>query len=108
MRDPNNPVARRAAQLAAQLAGQWFCEAYGPDAAGAGALCFVAEAGTRLCPSAGACAEVMTAERQRVFDLIQQKAATGDPDFTYLAGEFTAPGQLLGGAAGGPQREDDQ
>ena len=95
MRDPDNPVARRAAQLARQLA--WQCEAYGPEAAEAGALCFVAEIGTRQCPSAETCSQVMAAERRRVFDRITEMAQAGDPTGVYLAEQFSTPDQLLGG-----------
>src|SRR5256885_753496 len=78
----------------------WPCEAYGPAGTEVGALCFLADVGTRVCTSPDECARVMAAERRRIFDVIQTKAAAeGDDDgpFTYLAGEFTSPDQLLGG-----------
>lgn len=75
----------------------WDCEAYGPGGRDFGALCFVAgEAGARVCWSPLECHLTMAAERQRVWQLIQERAA-GDPDMAYLAGEFTEPEQLLGG-----------
>jgi hypothetical protein len=39
----------------------------------------------------------MVLERQRIFRLIQQKAAAGDEVHQFLAQEFTSPKQLLGG-----------
>lgn len=90
----------------------WPCEAYGPKGRELGALCFVSgEPGKRACASRDECHRVMTAERERVFQRIQEGAAAGDPDMVYLAGEFTRPGQLLGGAEaagdGGSEEEDD-
>jgi hypothetical protein len=77
----------------------WACDAYGPDpeVRAAGALCFFADTGKRLCASLEECREKMTAERQRVWQRIQDGAARGEPDMVYLAGEFTGPDQLLGG-----------
>lgn len=77
---------------------QWDCEAYGPEGIDVGALCFLAEQGHRACASKVECRIVMTEQRQRVFNRIQELAATGNPDFIYLAGEFTSPDQLLGGS----------
>lgn len=77
--------------------GDWACEAYGAEGAGVGALCFAAAPGRRVCDSQQVCARVMGAERQRVFDRIQELAARGDPDAQYLAGEFPSPEGLLGG-----------
>ena len=78
---------------------EWACEAYGPDGRQFGALCFIAgEAGERVCASAGMCHLVMAAERRRVFQRIQERAAEGDEDARYLAEIFTSPDQLLGGA----------
>jgi hypothetical protein len=77
-------------------AGQdWDCTAYGPEARPSGALCFFAASYARTCPSLGACRTRMAAERQRVFDLIQEKGAAGDETMAYLAGEFTSPDQIL-------------
>lgn len=78
------------------------CEAYGPDVAPLGVLCFFAGTGARACSSAAVCHQAMAAERERVFARIGELAATGDPDFTYLAGEFTDPRQLLGGGMRDP------
>ena len=76
----------------------FVCSAYGPDGRDAGAICFVSgEPGKRVCTSAEQCHEVMTAERQRVWQRIQDGAARGDPDLAFLAGEFSDPSQLLGG-----------
>jgi hypothetical protein len=89
-------------------AGQWQCEAYGDAAAEIGALCFLAGAdlGTRVCNSPAECHQVMESERGRVYDRITQLAAAGDPVGVFLAGEFTAPDQLLGGAGDRPAEED--
>jgi len=87
------------------VTGDWPCDAYGPDpeVRAAGALCFFADTGKRLCASPEECREKMTAERQRVWQRIQDGAARGEPDMVYLAGEFTRPEQLLGGGDGGEE-----
>ena len=77
---------------------EWACEAYGPDGRKAGALCFIAQPGERVCASPGICHLVMAAERRRVFQRIQELAAQGDPAAADLAETFTSPDQLLGGA----------
>lgn len=75
----------------------WDCEAYGPEGTAHGALCFAAgDLGERVCRSEGECAELMAGERRRVFGRINELAAA-DPDFAYLAEQFTSPDQLLGG-----------
>ena len=79
------------------MTDDFVCEAYGPDGREVGALCFFAERDKRVCASQSACHEVMTAERQRVWQRIQDGAARGEPDMVFLAGEFTGPEQLLGG-----------
>lgn len=79
----------------------WDCEAYGPDAAAAGALCFVSgELGKRVCAGLDECRRMMAVERQRVFRRINELAASDDEtgDWAYLAGEFARPEQLLGGS----------
>lgn len=76
---------------------EWPCEAYGTKGLEIGALCFVGREGFRGCPSAAKCHEVMTEERQRVFNRIHRLAAAGIEDFVYLAQMFTSPDQLLGG-----------
>lgn len=79
----------------------WPCEAYGPDGAGFGALCFVSgELGRRVCDDPAECHQVMTAERQRVFRRISEMAADGSETGVLLEGEFTSPKQLLGGGEG--------
>ena len=84
------------------MADDFDCDAYGPDGREVGALCFLSgELNTRVCASHAECTAAMTAERQRVFQRIQDGAARGDPDMVYLAGEFTSPEQLLGGGQAG-------
>lgn len=76
----------------------WHCEAYGPEVAEVGAVCFVSgELGKRVCGHLDECQEVMAAERRRVFRRISELAATGDPAMAFLEEEFTNPEQLLGG-----------
>jgi hypothetical protein len=75
----------------------WDCSAYGPEGRQCDALCFFADPGKRSCASPEECREKMTAERQRVWQRIQDGAARGEPDMAYLAGEFASPEQLLGG-----------
>ena len=75
--------------------GEWDCSAYGPEGRQYGALCFLTEHG-RICPTLDDCEATMTAERQRVFSRISELAAHGDETGEQLAGEFPAPGDLLG------------
>jgi hypothetical protein len=86
------------------------CDAYGPDpeVRAAGARCFFAEPGKRVCASLAECREKMTAERQRVWQRIQDGAARGEPDMVFLAGEFSGPEQLLGGGAAGDESTDER
>jgi hypothetical protein len=74
------------------------CVAYGPDGREFGALCFVAEQGTRVCADLEQCQQTVDREQRRAFDRIQEGAARGEPDMVFLAGEITEPGQLLGGS----------
>lgn len=84
----------------------WDCEAYGQEAAAVGALCFVSgDLGKRVCADRDECHAVMAAARQRVFRRINELAARGHQEAAYLAGEFTNPGQLLGG---GPEPADGE
>lgn len=90
----------------------WWCEAYGPPAQGVDAAawprCFLgADPAIRQCASAQVCADVMTAERARVFDRIQQGAADGDSVMAMLAEDLTSPDELLGGAAAAHEGEVD-
>jgi hypothetical protein len=78
------------------------CEAYGPDVAPLGVLCFFAGTGARACSSAAVCHQAMAAERERVFARIGELAAEDDPVSAFLAGEFTDPRQLLGGGMRDP------
>ena len=64
----------------------------------------MADLGQRTCDSASQCHEVMTAERHRVFQRIQEMAESGDPVGIGLAEDFTSPDQLLNG--GGPDGQD--
>lgn len=76
----------------------WDCEAYGPDGAAVGALCFFApELGERTCADEDECHTRMAVERQRVFQRINELAAEGNPDMVALAEDVTHPEQLLGG-----------
>lgn len=84
------------------MADPWYCEAYGPRAPKAEALCFVSgDSGARVCASPQVCSETMAAERQRVWQRINEMAADGDPTGEFLAGEFTDPGQIFGGGDAG-------
>lgn len=76
----------------------WPCEAYGPDGLEDGVVCFVGDVDRRVCDSAEICHAVMSAERGRVFDRIQELAAAGDPTGVFLAGEFAGPDELLNAA----------
>jgi len=91
------PCAEDAEDSASTAPGAWHCEAYGPDGARFGALCFAAGDGERTCADQAECGQVMTAERQRVFRAISERAAAGDPTMAYLEGEFSRPEQILGG-----------
>lgn len=76
----------------------WPCEAYGPEGAEFGAICFISgETGTRTCGSPGECRSLMQAERQRVFRRISELAAEGSETAAFLEGEFSSPAQILGG-----------
>jgi hypothetical protein len=44
----------------------------------------------------------MDGERHRIFALIRERAAQGDPLHVHLAEVFTDPGQLLGGGRDTP------
>ena len=85
----------------------WDCQAYGRGGEAVGALCFFAEPGTRSCRTEGECHAHLAAERVRVFDRIGEMAAAGNPVGLYLASEFTAPEQLLGGLQSPPEEEEE-
>jgi hypothetical protein len=79
-------------------AADWLCEAYGPEGLEHGARCFFSpELGDRACDSPAMCSRLMAGERRRVFRLIQELAAAGDPVGLELAADFDRPDQLLGG-----------
>lgn len=81
--------------------GQWDCDAYGPGGRDFGALCFMAGGpGERMCPSLAACLETMTAERQRVWERLQNLKQEGHPFFAGLADMFPSPDTILGGGGG--------
>lgn len=83
----------------ARNSSNFDCQAYGPEGAGFGALCFVAgQPGQRVCADADECARTMAAARKRVFRRISERAAQGDEVAACLAAEFTSPDQLLGGS----------
>lgn len=76
----------------------WPCEAYGPDGAEVGALCFFSpELGARSCATADECRARLAPERVRVVGRIRDLAAAGDETGRYLAARITRPGQILGG-----------
>lgn len=91
--------------------GAWWCEAYGPPpvgdqqaADGAWPRCFLeTEPVERRCATVGECAEVMAAERRRVFDRIGELAAQGDEVAQFLAADLTSSDELLGGPESGRQ-----
>jgi len=85
----------------------WDCEAYGPDGRAVDALCFFAEPGERSCGTQGECRTRLASERVRVFDRIRELADAGDPAAAYLAGEFTSPGQILGGDADAAETREE-
>jgi hypothetical protein len=85
----------------------WDCEAYGPHIGIGYALCFFAEPGERECASVAVCHSRMAAERLQVFNRIHDRAAAGDPNAIYLAGEFASPEQLLNGADRGQDEEQE-
>ncbi|WP_306358661.1 MULTISPECIES: hypothetical protein [unclassified Nocardia] len=84
----------------------WHCEAYGPEAAAAGALCFVADLHERVCRDQQQCHQTVAAERARIFQRINERAADGDPVMRYLAEELARPDQILGGDS--DTSEDDR
>jgi len=78
------------------------CDAYGSGGREFGALCFISgEPGARVCASLTQCRTVMSAERRRLWDRIQELAAQGDETAVFLAQEFSRPEQLLGGTGEG-------
>ena len=81
----------------------WYCEAYGPELVVVGALCFIAEPGKRLCADADECHRVMTAQRQRVWQRVNELAAEGDAVGVDLAEAFPRPEQILGGGEDDPE-----
>lgn len=88
-------------------AAEWNCEAYGPEGAAHGALCFFADQGVRRCLTAEQCHTAMSGERERVYGRIHELAAEGDETGTYLAALFTSPEQILGGSETPDSDEED-
>jgi len=90
----NSTAGAREAQDA-----EWYCQAYGPEPAKIGALCFLArELGQRVCGSPDECKAVMTAERQRIYRRVNELAAcSDDPTWADLAETFGTPERILGG-----------
>jgi hypothetical protein len=87
--------------------GDFECEAYGDGGREVGAVCFIAgPEQVRVCPTIEACHLVMTSQRQQLYDRIQELAAAGDETAIYLAGEFSSPGQMLGGPDAPPDQEE--
>jgi len=82
---------------------QWPCEAYGPEGAEFGAICFMsAVPGTRLCKSAEICGLQMAEQRRRVHARIHENARNppdgmSAADWEYLADAFPTPNMLLNG-----------
>jgi hypothetical protein len=76
-------------------APDWVCEAYGPEMAELGHVCFFAhQENTRVCPSQAICREAMRAKRQDIFRRISELAAAGHPEMEFLEGEFSSPDQI--------------
>jgi hypothetical protein len=81
--------------------GAWACHAYGEGPCAL--LCFFQES-HRACRTEQECDVRMVVERERLYRVIQERAAA-DPDdqaAAYLAEQFTAPTQLLGGPDADP------
>lgn len=86
---------------------QWPCEAYGPEGAEFGAICFMsAVPGTRLCKTAEMCGLQMAAQRRDAHARMHALAERGDPVMQYLASEFPTPDMLLNGLRGTVRDED--
>jgi hypothetical protein len=79
-------------------AADWPCEAYGMAGLEHGARCFFADLDDRTCIDPLVCHLALYAERRRVFRVIHERAAAGDPVAQMLAADFTSPDQLLGGS----------
>jgi hypothetical protein len=91
----------------------WVCAAYdaGPGERVPTVLaqvCFVEQARDAACASLVQCQAEMTAERQRIFRLIQAAAARGEEWADGLESGFAAPDDMLGGGNdSGPPRDGD-
>jgi hypothetical protein len=75
------------------------CEAYGEGSRELGIGCFVGRPGGAFAPCREAehCRERLTRARQRLYRLIQQRAAAGDTMAIEFAAMFPTPDHLLGG-----------
>lgn len=79
------------------VTNEWACDAYGPDGAAIGALCFRSPTtGVRVCESLAECTTFMATERRRVFRRVSELAAAGDPVAEMLDAEFANPDEILG------------
>lgn len=78
----------------------FVCVAYG-GLPGAHEACFFTEVG-RVCQSLLECAGSVGAERQRVWQRIQEGAAAGDEMMVYLAEQIGGPDEMLNGPGVNP------
>jgi hypothetical protein len=87
-----------AAEIEYTPPGQAFvCEAYPPEAAQYGVICFFADRGTRNCGSAEECAASVAGARKVLWQRMNEQAAhnPGDETWKSLAETFTSPGQIM-------------
>jgi hypothetical protein len=80
--------------------GTWACHAYGEGPCAH--LCFFIAAG-RTCDTEQECDTRMVAERQRLYQRIQENHAADpdNPNWAHLVAEITSPEELLGGPRAG-------
>ncbi|WP_280396017.1 hypothetical protein [Nocardia brasiliensis] len=86
----------------------WYCEAYGPELAEIGVVCFFVEARGHACNGSDECGRLMAARRQQLFQRVNELAALGDEAGTYLAEQITHPEQVLGGRLTPDDEDDDR
>ena len=77
----------------------WICEAYTPELAEIGVICFFGGGvkNRRVCADRAECHGRMVEKRQALFSHFQEQAAAGDPVGVYLEEQFTHPEQIFGG-----------